>query len=162
MAAVIGTRAAMESAQSSFISSSYWTERIGPVAALATIKKHLALKLPRHLIAAGERIQAGWRRAADGAGLSITISGIEPLSTFVFDNTDEAVMTTLFTQQMLRRGYLAGSQVYTMLAHTDDMIDRYLDNVTEVFAEIAAAVQADDIEARLDGPVKHNNFERLA
>ena len=162
MAAVIGTRAAMESAQSSFISSSYWTERIGPVAALATIKKHLALKLPRHLIAAGERIQSGWRRAADGAGLSITISGIEPLSTFVFDNTDTAVMTTLFTQQMLRRGYLAGSQVYTMLAHTDDMIDRYLDNVTEVFAEIAAAVQADDIEARLDGPVKHNNFERLA
>jgi len=162
MAAVIGTRSVMEGAQSSFISSSYWTERVGPVAAVTTIKKHLAVDLPHHLIATGERIRTGWCYAANEVGLSITITGIPPLSTFVFNSSDATAMATLFTQQMLRNGYLAGGQVYTMLAHTDNMIDRYLDNVTEVFAEIAAAVHADDIEARLDGPVKHTSFERLA
>ena len=40
MAAVIGTEPVMQAAQSTFISSTNWTERIGPVAALATIRKY--------------------------------------------------------------------------------------------------------------------------
>lgn len=162
MAAVIGTRAVMDAAQDSFISSSYWTERIGPVAALATIKKHLAIDLPNHLIAAGGRIQAGWQNAADAVGLKIALSGIPPLSTFAFDHDDPAALLTLFTQEMLGRGYLAGGQVYTMLAHTDDMIDGYLGNVAEVFGLIATAVQAGDVAERLNGPIKHSGFQRLA
>ncbi|WNK00335.1 aminotransferase class III-fold pyridoxal phosphate-dependent enzyme [Thalassospiraceae bacterium LMO-JJ14] len=161
MAACIGKRAVMDSAQSSFISSAYWTERVGPVAALATIKKHLELDLPRQLIAKGEKVQAGWRQAADAVGLKINVTGIPPLATLSFDHATPLVPMTLFTQQMLGRGYLAGGQVYSMLAHTDDMIDGYLANVAEVFGEIAAGVQADDLEQRLNGPVKHAHFARL-
>ncbi|MFQ5618950.1 MAG: aminotransferase class III-fold pyridoxal phosphate-dependent enzyme [Rhodospirillales bacterium] len=162
MAAVIGTRAVMDAAQGSFISSSYWTERVGPAAALATIRKHISLKLPRHLIAAGDRIQEGWRTAAAAVGLNITVSGIPPLSTFVLDQDESAPLMTLFTQEMLARGYLAGGQVYTMLAHTDDLIDAYLENVGEVFGFVAAAVQAGNIAERLNGPVKYDGFHRLA
>jgi len=40
MAAVIGKGSVMSAAQESFISSTYWTEKIGPAAAIATIKKN--------------------------------------------------------------------------------------------------------------------------
>jgi len=162
MAAVIGTRTVMDAAQNSFISSTYWTERVGPAAALATIKKHISVNLPLHLIAAGSRIQEGWRKAAATVGLNIKVSGIPPLSTFVLDQDEPAPLMTLFAQEMLARGYLAGGQVYTMLAHTDDLIDAYLENVGEVFGFMAAAVQAGDIDERLNGPVKYDQFHRLA
>lgn len=162
MAAVIGTRAVMDAAQESFISSSFWTERIGPAAALATLKKHLDVGLPRHLIAAGERVQAGWQAAAAAAGVTISVSGIPPLSTFAFVHPEPALPMTLFTQEMLARGFLAGSQVYPMLAHTDELIDRYLDNVAETFGAVAAAVDDGDVAGRLNGPVKHSGFARLA
>ena len=38
LTAVLGRRSIMESAQSTFISSTFWTERIGPTAALATLE----------------------------------------------------------------------------------------------------------------------------
>lgn len=162
MAVVIGTRAVMDAAQNSFISSSYWTERVGPSAALATIKKHISVNLPLHLIAAGGRIQEGWRKAAAAVGLNIKVFGIPPLSTFVLDQDEPAPLMTLFIQEMLARGYLAGGQVYTMLAHTDDLIDAYLENVGDVFGLLAATVQAGDAATRLNGPVKHDGFRRLA
>ena len=39
MAAIIGKESIMQKAQETFISSTYWTDRIGPVSAIATIKK---------------------------------------------------------------------------------------------------------------------------
>ena len=55
MAAIIGTIDVMQAAQETFISSTYWTDRIGPVAALATIRKHRALNVSNRLISLGER-----------------------------------------------------------------------------------------------------------
>jgi glutamate-1-semialdehyde aminotransferase len=162
MAAVIGTRAVMNAAEESFISSSYWTERIGPAAALATIEKHRRDNVPERLIHAGERIQAGWRAAADSAGLKIRTFGIPPLASFTFEHESPDALLTLFTQEMLARGFLAGAQVYTMVAHSDRLIDIYLENTEQVFRTLAAANQANNIEDLLNGPVKHSGFSRLA
>src|SRR5205823_11104627 len=54
MAAIIGKSDVMEAAQRTFISSTYWTERIGPTAALATIRKHRAHDVASHLIRIGK------------------------------------------------------------------------------------------------------------
>lgn len=162
MAAAIGIRDVMDAAENSFISSSYWTERVGPAAALATINKHRRDKVPESLIHAGERIQAGWQSAANATGLKIRTFGIPPLATFAFEHDNPNALLTLFTQEMLRLGYLAGAQVYTNVAHTDDRIDDYLENVEQVFQILAAADQAGDVVDRLNGPVKHSGFQRLA
>jgi glutamate-1-semialdehyde 2,1-aminomutase len=69
IAAVIGIERVMQSAQGTFISSTNWTERIGPVAAIATIKKHRDLNVAKHLIALGEMVQKGWRNLAERHGL---------------------------------------------------------------------------------------------
>ena len=161
MAAVIGTRAVMEAAQDTFISSTYWTEGIGPVAAIATIGKHRRENAADHLIRIGNRVRAGWRDAARSVNLGLNVHGIPPLSGFAFEGEGDAVMTTLFSQEMLARGFLAAPAFYPMLAHTDEHVDLYLDALAEVFALLAQADKSGNVDRRLNGPVKHNGFQRL-
>lgn len=161
MAAVIGVGAVMDAAQKSFISSTYWTERIGPAAALAMIRKHRACDVPRHLNAIGERVQTGWRKAADRTGLLIHVRGLAPLSRFAFDSPDHQALRTLFTQEMLHRGFLATEAFNATYAHTNAHVDEYLVATGETFALLADAARKDRVEALLKGPVAHSGFRRL-
>jgi len=160
MAAIIGRRSVMEAAQDTFVSSTYWTEGVGPAAALATIRKHRRLAVPRHLVAVGERLRAGWRQAAEAADLPVSFDGIPPLTGLSFDLPDALGLTTLFIQEMLSRGFLASTHVYAMLAHDEDAVHRYLEAVSEVFRQVARA-QGGDPASYLLGPVKHTGFKRL-
>jgi len=101
MAAVIGKAEVMQAAQLSFISSTYWTERIGPAAALATIRKHKQEDVSKHLIRMGELVQSGWNLAAEQTGLNVKIGGIPPLSHFIIKDENTQSAHTLFTQLML-------------------------------------------------------------
>src|SRR5690606_16180121 len=104
MGAVIGVRSVMEAAQSSFISSTYWTERVGPTAALATIRKHRERDVASHLIQTGARVQQGWSSAAAAQGLPIHVGGMAPLGHFSVSLANGQAVRTLFTQHMLDRG----------------------------------------------------------
>jgi glutamate-1-semialdehyde 2,1-aminomutase len=162
ISAVVGRGAVMEAAQTTFISSTNWTERIGPAAALAMIRKHRQYNVPAHLKAIGERVRQGWQAAADEAALRITISGIAPMSFFALGYPNAQALHTLFTQLMLDRGFLAGPAFYAMFAHQDTHVERYLGAVREVFGVLAQAIQAGTVEAQLRGPVAHARFQRLA
>jgi glutamate-1-semialdehyde aminotransferase len=161
MAAVIGTANVMQAAQDSFISSTYWTDRIGPAAALATIRKHRRCDVASHLIRIGTLLQDGWRKAAAKCGLSIDVSGIPPLSHFSFSGDQAQAASTLFTQQMLEHGFLAGTSFYATFAHQDEHVSAYLTAVEEVFAEIHRALEAAILPQLLRGPVAHSGFRRL-
>jgi len=161
MAAVIGTKDVMQAAQSSFISSTYWTERIGPAAALATIRKHRRCNVPQHLIEVGKCVQSGWRAAADRAGLSINVTGIPPLGHFSFDYENGQAIRTLFTQMMLEKGFLATNAFYATYAHQDVHITSYLEAVEETFDFLAEIIEKGIVEERLKGPVAHSGFQRL-
>ena len=160
MAAVIGIGAVMETAQRSFVSSSYWTELIGPTAAIATLTKHRSLNVGARLIEIGVRVQQGWLAAATASGLAIEVSGIPPLSHLGFGHSPQAT-ATLYTQLMLDRGFLAGKAFYASYAHEDHLVDVYLDAVREVFDVLADAVADDSVEAHLRGPVAQTGFARL-
>ena len=160
MAAIIGVSEVMEVAQRSFISSTYWTELIGPVAAIATLKQHRALDVGARLNEVGQRVQAGRRSAATRAGLAVTITGIPPLSHLGFTDDPQAT-ATLFTQELLDRGFLASRSFYPSFAHTDAQIDSYLAAVDEVFVDLADAVSTGSVLQRLRGPVAQSGFTRL-
>ena len=162
MAAVIGKKAVMTAAQTSFISSTYWTERIGPVAALATIRKHKAKKVHTHLVRIGTLVQKGWQTIADDAGLDIHVSGIAPLSHFAIAGPQGREAHTLFTQLMLERGYLALDKFYATYAHSEHHVQQYMAVVSEVFPIIAQAIKEGTVEQMLKGPVAHAGFSRLA
>ena len=115
----------LEHAQRSFVSSTYWTERIGPAAALATLRRHRANSVGTRLMAVGAAVQAGWRAAAEEVGLAVRIHGIAPLSHLRFVEQPQPSVT-LFTQLMLDRGFLAGGSFYPSFAHQDEHVEQYL------------------------------------
>ncbi len=161
MAAVIGRGAVMQAAQSTFISSTNWTERIGPAAALATIRKFRRERVAEHLKRIGSLALDGWRRAAAAAGIALHTEGLPSLAHFGFDHPDEAALTTLFTQEMLERGYLAYSQFKPSFAHQPSHVAEYMSAVAAAFATIADAIRAGDCGARLKGPCARRGFYRL-
>jgi glutamate-1-semialdehyde aminotransferase len=161
MAAIIGKSEVMESAQNSFISSTSWTDRVGPAAALATIGKLQRENVPQYLADIGNQVKSGWASAALNAELPVSVSGIAPMPHFEFDHGETGPLRTLFTQLMLERGILATTSFYTTFAHRQEHIERYLGAVNEVFPLLAKAVHADSVDNLLEGPVAHSGFQRL-
>ena len=161
MAAIIGREKIMRAAQDTFISSTYWTERIGPAAAIATIKKLKKNNIPGHLIKTGRKIQEGWGQLAEKYNLNITVSGICPLCNFSFNYKNYLALKTLFTQQMFEKGFLATTAFYVSYAHKAGHIAKYLEAVNEVFAFISSAIKKGKPEKYLKGPVCQSGFKRL-
>ncbi|MFA5008047.1 MAG: aminotransferase class III-fold pyridoxal phosphate-dependent enzyme [Candidatus Omnitrophota bacterium] len=162
MAAIIGKSDVMDIAQETFISSTYWTERVGPTAALATIKKLKTKKVAAYLSEVGREIQSGWRYAARKNCLGITISGTPALSHFAFDYEGRLAAKTLFTQLMLKEGFLATDSFYASYAHKDKHIKAYLKAVGATFRFLASAIKKGNLEKHLKGSVCHSGFKRLA
>ena len=160
--AVIGREQVMQAAQSSFISSTYWTEAMGPTAAVATIQKMKRINLSKLTARAGERVQQGWTKLAGKHGLDLKIAGRPALSHFTLNYGDKVpAIKTLLTQSMLDKGYLANLAFYATSAHTDAIVDRYLGALDETFGELKQAIEKNDVESRLRGPIAHSGFQRL-
>ena len=161
MAAIIGKRSVMDKAQDSFISSTYWTERIGPAAAIASLKKMKEKNVQKKLIANGKKVKKGWSKAAQENELQIHISGIDPLGHFEFIHNNPLVLKTLFTQKMLELGFLATNAYYASYAHKSADIKIYIEACGKAFAFISEAVKSGAPEKYLKGPVCHSGFKRL-
>jgi glutamate-1-semialdehyde 2,1-aminomutase len=160
--AVIGTRNAMEGAHKSFISSTYWTEGIGPVAALATLRKMEQVKAHEHAAQIGAAVSAVWQERAAEHGLLIqTGDGYPCLAHFKFAYDNSETLRTLYTQMMLERGFLGGVSIYPTTAHTADVVNLYDAAVSDVFSILAQAIRKDCVDSLLRGPVAHSGFRRL-
>lgn len=161
LAAIIGRKEIMDAAQETFISSTFYTERIAFAAALKAIEVYQRERVWERLIAYGRRVKNGWRTAAEKCGLSITVGGIDPLAHFSFSD-NALILKTYFTQEMLREGFLASTACYTSFSHSPEIIDLYLEKVEAVFKRIADSVSSGiSPESLLTGPVCHSGFERL-
>lgn len=159
--AIIGKRSTMQAAQETFISSTYWTDRIGTVAALATIKEMKRLDISSHLTRIGRIVQDGWRELLLEFNIPHIIFGIPPLSHFGFLHEDAQILKTFFTQEMLKKGYLASTVLYTSLGHSDESVQKYLFACREVFCKIEDLMKQGNTKDILSGPVSHAGFKRL-
>jgi glutamate-1-semialdehyde aminotransferase len=162
MSAILGTAKVMQAAQTSFISSTFWTESIGPSAALATLRKMRAVDASRLVAQAGGLVQEGWRDLGKRHGLNMTISGRPSLCSFSLNYGDHSpALRTLLTQEMLDRGFLANTAFYPTVTHNSEIIRSYLIALDEVFAILRTAVDNGDVMSRLRGPIAHSGFSRL-
>lgn len=161
MAAIIGKRNIMESAQETFISSTYWTERTGLAAAIATIEKFRENHIEKRLEEIGKKVQEGWVMLAEKNCLDINVSGIYPMSHFEFLYEEPLVLKTLFTQEMLKRGYLATNAFYASFAHSNEDVEEYLNMVDECFGIIKDGIRRECIPKLLEGDVCQSGFQRL-
>ena len=161
IAAIIGKPEVMQAAQKTFISSTNWTDRVGPVAALATIRKHKRLDVAKHLIATGDEIQNGWRNIAKRHGIGINVGGLKAMGHFTFEDERRLAMKAYFIQQMLDQCILASNLFYAMHAHEPCHVQRYLDAMDAVFADLAECMRRGDIEKYLKGRPSVSGFDRL-
>jgi glutamate-1-semialdehyde 2,1-aminomutase len=159
--ATIGRREIMEAAQSTFISSTFWTERLGPSAALATLDVMEETRAWETITATGLDIRQGWQALADRHGLEIDHWGLPALTGYTFRSKQALAYKTLVTQEMLGKGYLAGNSVYTCISHTPDVVDGFFDALDPIFALIRECEDGRDVAALLKGPVCHAGFKRL-
>jgi glutamate-1-semialdehyde 2,1-aminomutase len=159
--AILGRRGVMEAAQSTFISSTFWTERIGPSAALKTLEVMERERSWQQVTATGLALRQSWQDMADRHGLPISHNGLPALTGFAIQSPKALEYKTLITQEMLKKGYLAATSCYVSLAHTPDIVATYLENLDPVFALIADCEQGRPVEELLEGPVCHGGFKRL-
>ena len=159
--AIVGRKAVMEAAQSTFISSTFWTEKIGPAAALKTLEVMEYEKSWERITKSGLKLKKGFEELSVSHGLSIEQWGLPSLAGFTFCSADNLAYKTLITQEMLKKGYLASNSVYLCIDHSDDLIDKYLDHLDPIFGLIKECEEGRKAMDLLNGPTCHAGFKRL-
>ena len=162
LTAVVGKKEVMEAAQKSFISSTFWTERIGPTAALKTLEIMDRIKSWDIITERGSKMQKGWKELATNHALGISVSGIPSLSTYSFNSGDALKYKTLITQEMLKKGFLASTNFYACTEHHDTYFVSYFDALDSIYKIISECEKGNkNINNLLEGPVCHSGFKRL-
>lgn len=161
MGAVIGRAEVMDAAQSSFISSTYWTEAVGPAAALATIAKMRAVNLSEKVKVTGERILKAWSELGEKHDIPVSVHGLPALCSFAFEHDDAQMLKTALTYEMLNRGYLANTAIYPILSHTERIVEDYLAALDDVFSTLKKHLDASDLCEHYDLQESHKGFARL-
>ncbi len=159
--AIIGRREIMEAAQSTFISSTFWTERIGPCAALKTLEIMEREKSWNKITKIGNQIRERLQKLSNKYEIKISQTGIPALTTFTFQSDNSLAYKTLITQEMLKKGYLAGNSIYVCIEHSPEIINGYFDALDPIFALIKECENGRDINELLEGPICHSGFKRL-
>tara|TARA_B100001287_G_scaffold62031_1_gene50125 strand:+ start:27436 stop:29469 length:2034 start_codon:yes stop_codon:yes gene_type:complete len=159
--ACIGTTKVMQAAQQTFISSTFWTERIGSAAALKTLEIMEREESWKYISEKGNYISKKWQDLANKYELEISTWGIPALSGFTFESNNASAYKTLITQEMLKQGFLAGNNIYVCMEHTQVIIDEYLSKLDPIFSLIKDCEKGLDVHSILDGPICHSGFKRL-
>jgi len=159
--AVIGRRNIMEAAQSSFMSSTFWGERIGPVAALKTLEVMSKERSWEKITQTGGEIKVNWQKLARRNGLKIQTKGLAALAAFHFEGQHNSIYKTLITQEMLKRGFFAAMSTYVCLQHQGVILQKYFENLEAVFKVIQKCQNGRDPASLLTGPICQSSFQRL-
>lgn len=161
ISACIGKKAFMEAAQQSFISSTFWTERIGPTAALKTLEIMERERSWEVITKKGQEISSRWQTLADKYDLDISTWGLPALSGFTFNSRKALSYKTLITQEMLKKGYLAANSIYVCTEHSEELINGYFECLEPIFSIIKDCEEGLEVESLLEGPDCHSGFKRL-
>ena len=161
VSAVVGREAIMQAAQTTFISSTFWTERIGSAAALKVLEVMEREHPWETAIEVGLNVRGIWEEMAKNNCLDIAVSGLPALSSYSFRSENALAYKTLISQEFLKRGYLAGTVLYASSAHDSSKFDEYASILNNIFSLIAECEDGRSIDDLLDGPVCQTGFQRL-
>lgn len=161
ISAIMGKKKIMQSAQKTFISSSYWTDRIGYVAANATIDEFKKKSIAKYLTDIGTYFRSEFNKIITKLNLKISIEGLISVPRINFNyGKNSQVIKTIFTQKMLENKFLASNLIYLTSAHSKKDIDDYLKVVEKIFKEMKK-IGIKNFKNRLKGNVSHSGFQRL-
>ncbi len=159
--AVVGREEVMKESVSSFISSTFWTERIGPVAALKTLEIMEEMKSWNLITTKGKKIRNKWQALANKYQLEIKHFGLPSLAGFSFLSKNSQAYKTFITQEMLKKGFLALTSVFSCIEHSDDIIEEYFHHLDPIFEIIKECEEGRDVSSILNGQIALSTFKRL-
>jgi glutamate-1-semialdehyde 2,1-aminomutase len=159
--AILGQAQVMKSAEGTFISSTFWTERIGPAAALKTLEVMEREQSWEKITKIGKSINVGWQSLAERHALPVEVYGLPALTSFLIPSDDWLKYKTFITQEMLKQGFLGSNSVYCCTSHSDTIIAEYLEILDPIFGVISECERGRNIDELLEGPVCHDRFKRL-
>jgi len=134
--AIIGKRQIMEKAENTFISSTFWGERIGYTAALSSIDEFERLNVFKKIKKNGNIIKKIWFDLSEKYNVPIKITGTNAIPYFEFNNDHEKKKTFL-TQEMLKNNILATNMIYVTIFHNIKNIKKYIKILDNVFYNIS-------------------------
>jgi len=137
LTAVIGKKEVMSAAQKTFISSTFWTERVGSVAALQTIKLMKEISSWKIITEIGKKVIKGWKDLSSRYNIDITITGSTGIPSFIFSSEKHIVFKTYLTKKMLSKGILASNIIYISVAHTPSILKLYFYELEKVFYDLS-------------------------
>ena len=109
----------------------------------------------------GRDITERWVALAARHGLTISTSGLPALTGYAFQGPNALAYKTLVTQEMLAKGYIAGTSVYVCTEHTREIVDGYFEALDPIFGLVRECEDGRDVTTLLKGPVCHAGFKRL-
>ena len=163
MGAVVGSRAVMEPAARMFISSSYWSDNIGLVASLTTIRELKRRNAQERFQEIGNQLKAALDAALSDANLAGSCRGLYANPYLSFDlpiDVEPRKVSTLFVQEMAKRGVHCQTSFKATLAHTDEDVAQTAAAAVEAFGVIKRGLDSDNLDSLLEVDFKKEPFRR--
>ncbi len=159
--AIVGKKKIMESAEDSFISSTFWTERVGYVAGNTTIEIMENSKPWKNLIKMGKLYKDGCLNLAKKHNINLQVTGIDTINYLNFEKNKNQIYKTFITQEMLKEKILSSNLIYLNTCHKKNHMNLFLKNLDKIFKNIKKNELNGNLKSKLKGPISHNTFKRL-
>ncbi len=151
----------MKNAKDTFISSTFWTDRVGPVAALETLKVMKKVKSWKKISKTGKLIKKKWKNLAKKHGLKISIKGIDAMPNFSINSSNWLKYKSYLIQEMLKKKYLVTNAVYCCIDHKNNILKGYFHELDKIFKTLSRCEKGLDINDLLEGDVIQDGFKRM-
>jgi glutamate-1-semialdehyde aminotransferase len=133
--AIIGKKKLMKKAENTFISSTFWGERVGYTAAIATINELKRLNAFKKIKANGKMIKAIWLSLSKKHKVPIKVMGTNAIPSFEFLK-NHSLNKTYLTQEMLTNSILATNTIYINILHKKEIVKKYKSVLNKIFFNI--------------------------
>jgi len=134
--AVLGRKKIMDASKKSFISSTFWSERVGYVAALETLNQMEKIKSWKKISILGKYFRNKLKKISLKNSIDLDIKGLLAIPSFSFKNDKRNILKTFLTQEILRNGFLINNAVYLSIAHDKKIFDKFFKVFDKVLRKI--------------------------
>ena len=134
--AVVGKEEIMKESLKTFISSTFWTERIGSAAAIETLNQMEKLQSWKIITKTGKMIKKSWKDISEQNKVKIQINGLHAIPKFIFDKNN-LLYKSFITSELLKKNILGGNAVYVCTEHKTNIINNYLDALNDIFYQLS-------------------------
>ena len=135
--AVIGKSQIMSKAKKSFISSTSWSDRIGPAAAIKTLdimeKERSWLKLKK----LGKFFKKKFRSVLSKNNIVGDVIGSGSLLQFKLSKVNDIYLKKYLASEMLKKNILASNVIYLSTAHSEKLLEKFFIQLDKALSKLS-------------------------